>query len=96
LSGRRTSFGKLERERAKKAKAVAKREQRAARSEDSDDPDELDDDAVNGNGSREAEMPAEQVLELVDQLHQRFDAKLIDYESFEEQKADLLGRLRVD
>lgn len=96
MSGRRTSFGKLERERTKKAKAVAKREQRAARSEDSDDPDGLEDGA-SGNGSTgEAEMPAEQVLELVDQLHQRFDAKLIDYESFEEQKADLLGRLRVD
>ena len=97
MSGRRTSFGKLERERTKKAKAVAKREQRQARSEDSDEPDELEDGAVNGNGSSpENEMPAAQVLELVDQLHQRFDAKLIDYESFEEQKADLLGRLKVD
>jgi hypothetical protein len=95
LSGRRTSFGKLERERTKKAKAVAKREQRQARSEDSDS-DELG-DGSNGNGAPgEVEMPAEKVLELVDQLHQRFDAKLIDYDSFEEQKADLLGRLRVD
>ncbi|MDQ6909689.1 MAG: hypothetical protein M3Z84_02725 [Actinomycetota bacterium] len=94
MSGRRTSFGKLERERTKKAKAVAKREQRQARSEDSDDGLE---DATNGNrSSGEVEMPAEKVLELVDQLHQRFDAKLIDYDSFEEQKADLLGRLRVD
>ncbi len=96
MSGRRTSFGKLERERTKKAKAVAKREQRQARSEDSDDPEGLENGA-NGNGSSgEVEMPAEKVLELVDQLHQRFDAKLIDYDSFEEQKADLLGRLRVD
>ncbi|HEX8771759.1 MAG TPA: hypothetical protein VF711_13410 [Acidimicrobiales bacterium] len=96
MSGRRTSFGKLERERTKKAKAVAKREQRQARSEDSDS-DELQDASVNGNGAPgEVEMPAEKVLELVDQLHQRFDAKLIDYDSFEEQKADLLGRLRVD
>ncbi len=76
---------------------MAKREQRQARSEDSDDPDGLTDGSTNGSGSSgEVEMPAEQVLELVDQLHQRFDAKLIDYESFEEQKADLLGRLKVD
>jgi len=94
LSGRRTSFGKLERERTKKAKAVAKREQRQARSEAPDDAD-LESDSANGS-SGEVEMPAEQVLELVNQLHQRFDAKLIDYEAFEEQKADLLGRLKVD
>lgn len=33
---------------------------------------------------------------MIETLHQRFDAGALDYEEFEKQKSELLGRLTVD
>ena len=42
------------------------------------------------------ELSASDLLELVEALHNQFDAKLISYEEFEEQKAELFGRLPIE
>jgi len=97
MSAQRTSFEKLQRDRAKKAKAAAKREKRQER-----------DAAAGGDPSLEPatagisvsdygeELSASDLLELVEALHNQFDAKLISYEEFEEQKAELFGRLPIE
>ncbi len=88
MSVRRTSFGKVERERAKKAKAAAKRELRQSRGTDAEPADE-----------ERAPEPADSTAELLQQvedLHRRFDAGVLPYEDFESQKADLMGRIRLD
>jgi hypothetical protein len=93
MGGQRTSFSKLQRDRDKKAKAAAKRERRAERSAGGGSGDEVVDDVVDdGKG----ELSADDLLKLIESIHQRYDAGTMTLEEFEEQKVDLLGRLPVD
>lgn len=89
MGASRTSFEKLQRDRAKKAKAAAKRDKR------------LDKD-VEGE-EVEVELPPEGeeiapdvLLAMVAQLHEQFEAEEIDFEEFEERKTELFARLTVD
>jgi hypothetical protein len=86
----RASFGKLQRDRDKKAKAAAKRERRQERSA------ERAEDAPPVAISQEGEVSAADLLVLVERLHKGFEDGTIDYEDFEQQKADLLARLPID
>ena len=94
MGAQRTSFSKLQRDRDKKAKAAAKRERRQERSaaagaaEDTDAMEPMVDDG--------GELSAEELLKAIESIHQRYEAKAITYEEFEEQKVDLLSRLPVD
>jgi hypothetical protein len=85
MGTQRTTFDKLQRERAKKAKAAEKRERRRAGREES--PDDGPRPEAGGQES------AAELLVLIENLHKRFEAKTISFEDFEEQKADLFGRL---
>ena len=91
MGGQRTSFSKLQRDRDKKAKAAAKRERRQERSAASSEAetDTMVDDGVG-------ELSADDLLKAIESIHQRYEAKTITYEEFEEQKVDLLSRLPVD
>ncbi|HZP31655.1 MAG TPA: hypothetical protein VFC99_22065 [Acidimicrobiia bacterium] len=85
MGTQRTTFDKLQRERAKKAKAAEKRERRRQRDQEAADAVPTSHDGQ--------ELSAAELLVLIEDLHKRFDAKLISFEDFEEQKADLFGRL---
>ena len=85
MGTQRTTFDKLQRERAKKAKAAEKRERRRERGQEAAEP-------VAG-ASDGQELSAAELLVLIEDLHKRFDAEQISFEDFEEQKADLFGRL---
>jgi hypothetical protein len=86
MGTQRTTFDKLQRERAKKAKAAEKRERRRERGQEDAEP-------VAGGAPDGQELSAAELLVLIEDLHKRFDAKQIAFEDFEEQKADLFGRL---
>jgi hypothetical protein len=90
MAAQRTSFEKLQRDRAKKAKAAAKREKRLEKGTE-DEAEELPplDDTVG-------EIPAAELLQRVEDLHRRFEDKKISFEDFEEQKAELMARISVD
>ncbi|MGH2686647.1 MAG: hypothetical protein ACRDJP_14375 [Actinomycetota bacterium] len=88
----RSSFGKLQRDRAKKAKQDAKRERKQERLEA--EPEEVEIDALLGDDGKE--LSAADLLQLVEALHKQYDDKLIDLETFEEKKADLMARLPID
>jgi len=92
MGGQRTSFSKLQRDRDKKAKAAAKREKRQERSAGTEG-DEVVDVLVDDGKS---ELSADDLLKLIESIHQRYDAGTMTLEEFEEQKVDLLGRLPVD
>jgi hypothetical protein len=80
MGNQRTTFGKLQRERDKKAKALEKAEKRAARqAEAAEKPEDTGGPAVD----QEALMAA-----LAD-LHQRYEAKVIDIDEFEERRDQL-------
>ena len=83
-----TSFQKRERDRIKQEKAAAKRDRRQNRQAEAEAADE---DAP----APISEAETEQILKAVEVLHQRFDAGDISQDDFEEQKAELLGRLTV-
>ena len=77
MSRRRTTFGKLQRDRDKQAKQRAKQEKRAERSEQGDEPDEP-------RGSRTL-VDQSSVLEKLAELHAAFDDGKIGFDDFEAQ-----------
>jgi hypothetical protein len=95
MATQRTSFTKLQRDRAKKAKAAAKRErriERAAEARNGTDDTEIESPSEGGEGP----ISAAELLHEIEVTHQRFEAKLMTYEEFEEKKAELLARLPID
>ena len=94
MGAQRTSFAKLQRDRAKKAKAAAKREERQDRPADPGDTEVDGDDLSLGDVGQELSAP--ELLRQIERIHQQFDAKVISYEDFEEKKAELLARLPID
>jgi hypothetical protein len=90
MTRQRATFGKLQRERDKQAKAAAKRDRRQA---ESLEPAEEETRPVPGASS---EGSATALLELIAETHRRFENGEISFESFEEQKAELLSRLPIE
>jgi hypothetical protein len=91
MAAQRTSFEKLQRDRAKKAKQAAKREKRFDKSTDDDEVLEPLAPAEPGT-----EISAADLLKRVEDLHRLFEDKKISFEDFEEQKADLMARISVE
>jgi sRNA-binding protein len=88
VSRRRTTFGKLQRDRDKQAKQRAKREKRAERAEQSaEDPDEA---------PAAPEVDQATVLARLAQLHADFDDDKISFEEFEEQRDELTSQLHIE
>jgi hypothetical protein len=91
MAAQRTSFEKLQRDRAKKAKAAAKREKRLEKP--GEDEEET---TLPPLGEPGVELTAAELLARVEEIHRLFDEKKITFEDFEEQKADLMARISVD
>lgn len=83
------SFDRLQRERAKKAKADAKRERRLNKD---DEPAEEEGDAATSGGAASQDA----VLKELEELHAAFDDERINFDDFEAKRAELLSRLQVD
>jgi hypothetical protein len=88
VSRRRTTFGKLQRDRDKQAKAKAKIERRAQRSEESDQGEEAAPPAP--------EVDQATVLAQLAELHAAFDDGKLDLEAFEARRDELTSLLRID
>ncbi|WP_436794980.1 hypothetical protein [Actinospongicola halichondriae] len=89
MATQRSSFAKRERDRAKKAKAAAKRESRLDKTPDDEDVEE---EAVPTGPQESAEV----IMEKLAKLHALFDDDKIEFEDFEEQKADLMARMPIE
>ena len=89
MGAQRTTFEKLQRDRAKKAKAAAKRERRLEKN------DEGGDEAPEVTVPTEGELSAPQLLELIEQVHRQFENKEITLEELEERRTELLARLPI-
>ena len=88
MSRRRTTFGKLQRDRDKQAKQRAKQEKRAERSEQVDD--------VEGDAEAAPEIDQATVLARLADLHAAFDDGRIGFDDFESQRDELTSQLRID
>ena len=91
MATRRPTHGKRERDRAKKAKAAGKRERRQG-------PDELGGEGVEDGAVAVVGGPVDQaqVISRLEELHRRYDAEEIDFDTFEEARTELLSRLTVE
>jgi hypothetical protein len=95
MGASRTSFEKLQRDRAKKAKAAAKREKRLDKTEPMQDLEAAETtDALSLAPGQE--IPADQLLRMVAELHQQFESEEISFEEFEDRKTELFALLSVD
>ena len=95
MGAQRTSFDKLQRDRAKKAKAAAKRDKRqngVAPEEGAD----VETFAPLAESDSHEELSAGELLARIEQIHQQLDAGTITFEDFEIEKAELLSRVQVD
>lgn len=99
MAKQRSSFAKLQRDKAKKERAAMKRAQRLERraavaSEEAADA-EADADAVTLVAG-EGEPSPEELLKMIEDLHNRREAGTISQEDFEEAKVELFARLQID
>ena len=85
MASRGTSFGKRERDRAKKEKQTLKAEKKAERAEASDEPEEP-----------VVRRSMEDVLAEVEALHIQLDEGLIDAEDFADKREELMAQIAVD
>ncbi|CAB4574292.1 unannotated protein [freshwater metagenome] len=92
MGAQRTSFEKLQRDRDKKAKQALKRERR-----------QTGEPRIGADGeeelvelSAEGELSAAELLAQIELIHKQLDDKVIDFDEFEERKADLMARLPID
>ncbi len=96
MAKQRSSFAKLQRDKAKKERAAMKRANRQARKAEAEaeaeNPPTDEDDLVPGDG----ELSAPELLALIEDLHNRREAGTISLEDFEEAKVELFARLPVD
>ena len=97
MGAQRTTFEKLQRDRAKKEKAALKRANRMGKG--------LPTEADPAEGSVATEtapvddtkpLSAAELLKAIEDLHHRFEAKKIDFDQFEEEKLSLMARLPID
>ena len=86
MSRRRTTFGKLQRDRDKQAKAKAKLERKAQRAEQSDEQ----------QPEAAPDVDQAKVLAQLAELHAAFDDGKMGLEDFEARRDELTSQLRVD
>ncbi len=103
MAGSRTTFEKLQRDRAKKAKADAKRAKRMGKTPESgplvyeEDVEVIvDDDAAQLDGNLDQEISAADLHRIVSELQAKFDDDEIDFDEYEERKIELLARLPME
>ena len=92
MGAQRTTFDKLQRDRAKKAKQAAKRERRQEKAAENGEEAEADISLPAGEGA----LTAAELMQQVEAITRRLEAGTISLEDFEDAKADLMERLPID
>jgi hypothetical protein len=90
VAAQRSSASKRQRDFDKRSRAAEKRDRRQRKGDPSDDPSALDADAI-------ATPPADSgaILEQMEQLQQEYDAEIIDFETYDARKAELLSHIQI-
>jgi len=98
MAKQRSSFAKLQRDKQKKERAVeraARRQERKADQSEETETEEGSSDVLQ-RVMGEGEPSPNELLQLVEDLHNKRDAGTISEEDFEEAKIELFARLQVD
>ncbi len=93
----RSSFAKRQRDMAKKARAEAKRQKRLGRGElfELEHGRQEEDDGAD-TPSLPQTLSNDEIMIKVEDLHRRYDDGQLDLETFDEQRASLMGQISVD
>jgi len=99
MAKQRSSFAKLQRDKAKKERAAQKRANRQQKQAEpvAEEPSRsllVEDGTATISG--EGELSASELLTLIEDLHNRRENGTISLEDFEEAKVELFARLQVD
>ena len=91
VTRQRATFGKMQRERDKQAKAKAKRDRRSQAAVDpAPEPEE------SAGPQHKQHESAEELLEMIAEVHRQHANDEISFEDYEARKAELLGRLPIE
>ena len=98
MSRSRTSFDKLQRDRAKKAKAEEKRGRQSGDTRETVEVEQTEKSALSflDNVKPGQEIPADQLLAMVTELHEKFERNEITSEEFEDRKLEIFELLSDD
>ncbi len=96
MAKQRSSFAKLQRDKAKKERAANKRAERRDRKTSDSEVAVLEDEDTDAVSmvSGDGEPSPQELLALVEDLHKRLAAGVISEEEFEEAKVELFARLQ--
>ena len=91
MAAQRSSASKRQRDIDKRSRAAEKRDRRQRKSDPSDEASATE--AGGDDGVTPADSGA--ILEQMEQLQREFDAEIIDFETYDARKAELLSNLQI-
>ncbi len=104
MGKQRSSFAKLQRDRAKAAKKAAKQASRqnkgvdpfAALATDTDEAVEAEETSVSALFEGKGELSAPELLQMIEEIHKQRESGAMSEEDFEEAKVEIFARLPID
>ncbi len=91
MAAQRSSASKRQRDIDKRSRAAEKRDRRQRKSDPSDDS--TAEDGAAGAAATPADSGA--ILEQMEQLQREFDAEIIDFDTYDARKAELLSHIQI-
>jgi hypothetical protein len=95
MAAQRSSASKRQRDIDKRSRAAEKRDRRQRKSDPSADDPSATDAAAAAAESGAAPADSGAILEQMEQLQRDFDADIIDFETYDERKAELLSHIQI-
>ena len=92
MAAQRSSASKRQRDIDKRSRAAEKRDRRQRKSDATTD-DSADVDAGAEAGEEKSDSGA--ILERIEQLQREFEADVIDFETYDARKAELLSHIQI-
>jgi len=92
MAAQRSSASKRQRDIDKRSRAAEKRDRRQRKSDPS-----TDDPSATDAAAEDAPVPTDSgaILERIEQLQREFDADIIDFETYDARKAELLSHIQI-
>jgi hypothetical protein len=92
MAAQRSSASKRQRDIDKRSRAAEKRDRRQRKSEPGTDDPAMTDAALEDSP---APIDSGAILEQMEQLQREFDAEIIDFETYDARKAELLSHIQI-
>jgi hypothetical protein len=91
MAAQRSSASKRQRDIDKRSRAAEKRDRRQRKS----DPSAEDPSATDAAEGTAVETDSGAILEQMEQLQRDFEADIIDFETYDERKTELLSHIQI-